>query len=137
MRARDLMQTDVVTIREDSRVDLLCDLFQVAHVNGVPVLNARDELVGIVSEEDVIFGTMGLPDADGSPRGTTNGGVRVRDIMTSPAVCATEETDVVELCRMMWGMRIHHIPIVLDGRVTGIVSSLDLARAVAEGSIRP
>jgi CBS domain-containing protein len=57
--------------------------------------------------------------------------------MTSPAVCATEETDVVELCQMMWGMRIHHIPIVLEGRVTGIVSSLDLARAVAEGSIRP
>jgi len=34
-------------------------------------------------------------------------------------------------------MRIHHIPIVLDGKVTGIVSTLDLARAVAEGAIRP
>ena len=130
------MQTDVVTIREDSLVDLLCDLFQVAHVHGVPVLDARGELVGIVSEEDVIFGTMGLPE-EPSLQLRGDNGVRVRDIMTSPAVCATEETDVVELCRMMWGMRIHHIPIVLDGRVTGIVSSLDLARAVAEGSIRP
>jgi CBS domain-containing protein len=118
-------------------VDLLCDLFQVAHVHGVPVLNARGELVGIVSEEDVIFGTMGLPEAAPPLSGNGGGGVRVRDIMTSPAVCATEETDVVELCQMMWGMRIHHIPIVLEGRVTGIVSSLDLARAVAEGSIRP
>ena len=138
MRARDLMQTEVVTIREDSHVDLLCDLFQVAHVHGVPVLNAMGELVGIVSEEDVIFGTMGLPDEEPPARGDDDGaGVRVRDIMTSPAVCATEETDIVELCRMMWGMRIHHIPIVLDGKVTGIVSSLDLARAVAEGAIRP
>src|SRR5262245_55379657 len=136
MRARDLMNTEVVTIREDSHVDLLCDLFQVAHVHGVPVLDAGGELVGIVSEEDVIFGTMGLPDAPMLPR-DDDGAVRVRDIMTSPAVCATEETDVVELCRMMWGMRIHHIPIVLEGRVTGMVSSLDLARAVAEGSIRP
>jgi CBS-domain-containing membrane protein len=137
MQARDLMQTEVVTIREDSHVDLLCDLFQVAHVHGVPVLNSRGELVGIVSEEDVIFGTMGVPEEPTPPPGDQEVGVRVRDIMTSPAVCATEETDVVELCRMMWGMRIHHIPIVLDGRVTGIVSSLDLARAVAEGSIRP
>ncbi|HJQ96762.1 MAG TPA: CBS domain-containing protein [Candidatus Polarisedimenticolaceae bacterium] len=138
MRARDLMQTEVVTIREDSHVDLLCDLFQVAHVHGVPVLNAMGELVGIVSEEDVIFGTMGLPDDEPKPIGDDDGGgVRVRDIMTSPAVCATEETDIVELCRMMWGMRIHHIPIVLNGKVTGIISSLDLARAVAEGAIRP
>ena len=135
MRARELMNTEVVTIREDSHVDLLCDLFQVAHVHGVPVLDAGGDLVGMVSEEDVIFGTMGLPDGLELPQ--DGGGVRVRDIMTSPAVCATEETDVVELCRMMWGMRIHHIPIVLEGRVTGMVSSLDLARAVAEGSIRP
>ena len=112
---------------EDSPIEQLCDLLQVAHVHGVPVLNALEELVGIVSQEDVIFGAMGRPD----------GPACVRDIMTSPPVCATEETDVVELCRMMWGMRIHHIPIVLDGRVTGIVSTLDLARAVAEGSIRP
>src|SRR6185436_1257992 len=69
MRARDLMQTEVVTIREDSHVDLLCDLFQVAHVHGVPVLNAMGELVGIVSEEDVIFGTMGLPDEEPPSRG--------------------------------------------------------------------
>lgn len=100
-------------------------------------MNASGELVGIVSEEDVIFGTMGLPEPAAPPPDPGEGGVRVRDIMTSPAVCATEDTDVVELCRMMWGMRIHHIPIVLDGRVTGIVSTLDIARAVAEGTIRP
>jgi CBS domain-containing protein len=38
---------------------------------------------------------------------------------------------------MMWGMRIHHVPIVDHGRVLGIVSSLDLVRAVAEGVLRP
>jgi CBS domain-containing protein len=57
--------------------------------------------------------------------------------MTSPAVCATEDTDVVELSRMMSGMRIHRIPIVLEGRVTGVVTALDVVRAVAQGALSP
>jgi len=130
MLARDLMSTEIVTIRDDATVAALCDVLQAAHVNGVPVLNDVGELVGIVTEEDVLYGTMGASPGQGSV-------VLVRDIMTSPAVCATEDTDVVELCRLMWGMRIHRIPILVGGRITGIVAALDLVRAVAEGALRP
>jgi CBS domain-containing protein len=128
MRAKDLMSTDVVTIREDAPVSHLCDVMQAAHANGLPVLNDQGELVGVVTEDDILYGTMGVFDKNGSA-------VLVRDIMTSPAVCATEDTDVVELSRMLSGMRIHRIPILLDGRVTGVVTALDVVRAVAEGTL--
>jgi CBS domain-containing protein len=128
MRAKDLMNTNVVTIREDAPVSQLCDVMQAAHASGLPVLNARGELVGIVTEDDILYGTMGVFDKDGSA-------VLVRDIMTSPAVCATEDTDIVELSQMLWGMRIHRIPILADGRVTGVVTALDVVRAVAEGAL--
>lgn len=128
MRAKDLMNTDIVTIREDASISQLCDVMQAAHANGLPVLNAQGELVGIVTEDDILYGTMGVFDKDGKL-------VLVRDIMTSPAICATEDTDVVELSRMLWGMRIHRIPIVLDGRVSGVVTALDVVRAVAEGAL--
>jgi CBS domain-containing protein len=130
MRAKDLMSTEVVTIREDAPVSQLCDLLQAVHANGLPVLNAHGELVGIVTEDDILYGTMGVFDKNGSA-------VLVRDIMTSPAVCATEDTDVAELSRMMWGMRIHRIPIVVEGRVTGVVTALDVVRAVAQGTLAP
>jgi CBS domain-containing protein len=128
MRAKDLMNTDVVTIREDAPVSHLCDVMQAAHANGLPVLNGDGELVGVVTEDDILYGTMGVFDKNGSA-------VLVRDIMTSPAVCATEDTDVVELSRMLSGMRIHRIPIVVDGRVAGVVTALDVVRAVAEGTL--
>jgi CBS domain-containing protein len=128
MRAKDLMSTDVVTIRDDAPVSELCDAMQVAHANGLPVLNAHGELVGIVTEDDILYGTMGVFEKNGSA-------VLVGEIMTSPAVCATEETDVLELSRLMWGMRIHRIPILLDGRVTGVVTALDIVRAVSEGGL--
>ena len=128
MRAKDLMNKDVVTIRDDAPVSELCDVMQVAHANGLPVLNAHGELVGIVTEDDILYGTMGVFDKDGSP-------VLVGEIMTSPAICATEDTDVVELSRMMSGLRIHRIPILLNGRVTGVVRALDVVRAVSEGTL--
>jgi CBS domain-containing protein len=128
MRAKDLMSTEFVTIREDAPVSHLCDVMQAAHANGLPVLNDQGELVGVVTEDDILYGTMGVFDKSGSA-------VLVRDIMTSPAVCATEDTDVVELSRMLSGMRIHRIPIVVEGRVTGVVTALDVVRAVAEGTL--
>ena len=134
MLARDLMCTPAVVIREDDAVAHLCDVMQEAHVNGLPVVDENGEIVGIVTEEDVLYGSMGEA---GGPAPANVDSVLVRDIMTSPAVCATEDTDVVEICRMMWTMRIHRIPIVRDGHVTGIVSAMDLVRAIAEGTIAP
>ena len=60
----------------------------------------------------------------------------VSTIMTSPAISAEEDTPVTDLCRIMWSLRIHRVPILKKGKVTGLVSSMDLCRAVLEGKIR-
>jgi CBS domain-containing protein len=125
--AKDVMSTGVVKVRADLPVGDLIDLFQQEHVHGVPVVDEADELVGFVSQEDALFGMMGLPAGEGDPAD----GPRVSDIMTSPAVYATEQTSLQDVCRLMWQLRIHHVPIVKQGRVTGMVSSLDVSRAVA------
>lgn len=134
MLARDLMQRRVVLIHEDDTVPELCDVFQQAHVHGAPVLDGEERLVGFVSTEDILFGSMGLPPEESET--PSRRGPRARDIMTAPAVEADEETQVADLCRLMWRLRIHHVPIVREGKVTGIVSSLDLCRAIAQGDIQ-
>jgi CBS domain-containing protein len=125
--AGDVMNTAVVKVREDLPVGDLIDLFQQEHVHGAPVVDEGDELVGFVSQEDVLFGMMGS--AGGEEEGADT--PRVADIMTSPAVFATEQTSLADVCRLMWQLRIHHVPIVRQGRVTGMVSTLDVSRVVA------
>jgi CBS domain-containing protein len=122
-------------VREELTVDELADVLQEAHIHGAPVVREDGRLVGFVSQEDVLFGNMGGPprrrDSETEiPRDEYV--VRVGDIMTAPAVSAAEETDLRDLCRIMWRLRVHHVPIVRGGKVTGIVSSLDLCRVVAE-----
>lgn len=137
MLVRDLMHAPVIVVRQDETVAHLCDLMQQAHVNGVPVVDDAGEVVGIVTEEDILYGSMGEP---GSAEPAAADGLRavlVRDIMTSPAVCATEDTTLVEVCRLMWTMRIHRVPIIRDGRVTGIMSAMDVVRGIADGALEP
>ena len=61
--------------------------------------------------------------------------MNVSAIMTSPAISADESTPVADLCRIMWNLRIHRVPILKHGKVTGLVSSMDLCRAILTGKI--
>ena len=106
-------------------------------------------MVGIVSQDDVIFrrgrpnediqpprdikdlfqrGFASIADSDAGPR-------RVEDIMTREVISADEETPVEQLCRTMWERRIHRIPITRGGKLSGIVSSLDLCKIIANGKV--
>jgi len=60
----------------------------------------------------------------------------VRAIMTSPAISAEEKTPITDLCNVMWSLRIHRVPVVRGGRVTGLISSMDLCRAILNGQIK-
>ncbi|HXU11920.1 MAG TPA: CBS domain-containing protein [Candidatus Binatia bacterium] len=182
--ARDLMTRSPITVPADMRVGALCDLLQEKNINGAPVVDSAGRLVGVVTQEDIIYGSMGSPAPDGAGRsggeaaGPASGGGRasrrvvsvlrgrtlhaappaplrsgekpfwaehrspdpmempVSTIMTSPAISAEEDTPVTDVCRIMWSLRIHRVPVLRQGKVTGLVSSMDLCRAVIEGKIK-
>jgi CBS domain-containing protein len=151
MNAKDIMVETVVTVTTGMEIEELCDLMQMHKIKGAPVVDDRGHLIGIVTQDDVIYGRLGLREDVKEGRDITElfktgfapvsesegkGPRFVGEIMTSPAISADEGTDVEELCRTMWTLRIHRIPIVREGRVTGIVSSMDLCKAIASGLIR-
>ena len=136
MRAVELMREDVVTIRDSDPIEEVLDVLVGEHIHGAPVVNDVGELVGVISQLDIYFGKM-------TRNGKLKGGTReddleqltVRDVMTAPAVSAVEDTDIVDLCRLMYRLRIHRVPIVREDRVLGIISSLDICNALATGRL--
>jgi len=62
--------------------------------------------------------------------------LKVKDIMTSPAIFVDEQTPLIEICTILWNFRIHRMPVVQGSKVTGIISSLDFCRAISTGRIK-
>ena len=136
MHAVELMQKNVVTIHESDPIDEVLDVLVGEHIHGAPVVNNDGELVGVISQLDIYFGKMTRnrkPEA--RTREEAQEPLTVRDVMTAPAVSAVEDTDIVDLCRMMYKLRIHRVPIVRAEKVLGIISSLDICNALATGRL--
>lgn len=128
------MVKDVLTVCEDEPVDGLLDALVSHHIHGAPVVNRDGDLVGMVSQLDVHVGAMTRRTGSGPEGpGRSSCALTVGEIMTSPALSATEETSVVDLCKMMHRLRIHRVPIVRGRKVTGMISSLDICQAIGAG----
>ena len=149
MRASDIMTKDVATVTPETPIEILCDLFRERRITGAPVVDSAGRLVGIVSKDDVLFRSRGsaleprqTPDIKmlfssgfvGFNQGD-DGPATVGEIMTREVLSAPEDSTVAEICRLMWGKRIHRVPIVRGPLLVGIVSALDVCRAVTNGTI--
>jgi CBS domain-containing protein len=116
---------DVVTVPPDTSVRGLLDVLAEFGI-GAAVVSADGQTVdGIVSERDVVRGL--------ASRGAAVLDQEVASIMTSEVVTAELTDHVDTLFAVMTEQRIRHLPVLVDGRLSGLVSIGDLVkRRVAE-----
>ncbi len=121
MRISDILRRKgdvVVTIAPDDSVRQLLDLLAEHRVGALVVASGPDALDGIVSERDVVRRLQSHGDAilDGP----------VRDIMTADVHTATPGDTVDDLMLLMTDKRVRHLPVLVEGKLAGIVSIGDL-----------
>jgi CBS-domain-containing membrane protein len=124
LRVRDIMTPDVITLAATTSVDDAARSLTFHQVTGAPVLE-RGRIVGVVSKSDLV---------DPRYRSSTVGEITVRDAMTR-AVYAVRPGDPAMLAvRLMVEENVHRMVVVDDqGKLAGIVSSMDVLRALARG----
>jgi len=124
MRIRDILRTkghDVITIAPDQSVLAAVRVLS-EHRIGALVVRSDDEVVGILSERDV----LNLVAGDPSKLANTP----VRDAMTSNVIVGVAEDDVDYVMSIMTNNRIRHLPIMDDSTLIGMVSIGDVVNAV-------
>lgn len=144
MQVDEVMTTAVATVRADASISDAIAIMEARHVSGLPVVDGRDALVGMLTEGDLLkrveTGTAGHRRAGwldvvlGSGRSASDY-VRthsryVSDLMSQEVVTATEGTSLEEVVALMEKRHIKRLPITRDAKLIGIVSRADLVHAL-------
>jgi CBS domain-containing protein len=147
MKVREIMTREVVTALPDTAVNLVARLMAGRGISGIPVVATSGELVGIVTELDMIVRNTRLePPAffqilDGRIPLETPAhyrkrmqhmlGALVRDVMTEEVVTISPDADVEEVASLMVKRRVNPVPVVEEERLVGIVSRADIIQMMA------
>jgi CBS domain-containing protein len=123
MRITDVLRskgTDVVTVRPDSSVTELLDLLAHHRVGALVVSSDGVTVEGIVSERDVVRRLQ----SDGAAMLSNP----VSEIMTVEVATAEPDLHLDDLMRLMTEGRFRHVPVLVDGQLSGLVSIGDVVK---------
>jgi CBS domain-containing protein len=140
MHAKDVMTGNVISVTEEAPVHEIVRLLLKHRISAVPVVDGARNVVGIVSEGDllrpegasarrpwwleaVFAGRMVSLDR---AHGRTAGAIMTRNVVT-----VDEDTPLDQIAELLERRRIKRVPVLKDGRLTGIVSRANLLHGLA------
>lgn len=127
------MTKNPVTINPEASVVEASELMKKEKVHRLPVLDRDKNLVGVISEKDILFATP-------SPASSLSihemayllSKLTVRKLMTKNPVTISRTTTVEEAARLMVDQDLSCLPVVEDGKLVGIVSKSDMFKILLE-----
>ncbi|MBS0243226.1 MAG: CBS domain-containing protein [Proteobacteria bacterium] len=144
MKASEVMAKDVVTVGPKTSVKDIAELMTKHRISGVPVVDDKGDLVGILSETDLMHraetGTErkrkwwlhAFVDADKLAREyAASHARRAEDIMTDTVVTVDADATLAEVANLFERRKLKRLPVTRDGRLAGIITRGDLVRALA------
>lgn len=161
-RVADIMQKDVATIRPEATLRELTSLLSDRGISGAPVISETGALLGVVSATDLVRraavdGVLGLPDEDSGRGGDTafqvpnepdwtvvdwsrlempdSDRLTVEDIMTPVGFGVSPDASIREVAEFLVRGRIHRALVVRGQDMVGLVTTMDVLRAVADGVV--
>jgi CBS domain-containing protein len=142
MRAKDVMRSEVQCVSEVTTLRELSRAFRRHGVTTLSVINDRGELVGVVTEAELLKAMLPgyselldnlqyMQDFEYlEDRADEVEDVPVRDIMLRGAISVTEETPLMRVISLFLLKATSHIPVVHDNKPVGVVTRTDIAELV-------
>lgn len=118
MKVEQIMKSPVVTTQQSVEISNLKDLFQQNDISAVPVIEDDGNICGIISSSDLVA--------------IHNNSLLVRDVMTRKISVCARNVRVKDAAKMMVKNGVHHLVVMDDGEIVGILSSLDIVKVFAE-----
>jgi CBS domain-containing protein len=134
---KDVMTTHVISVDRDTPFAAIAAALRQYHVSAFPVVDEKDQVIGVVSESDLLA-KLALGGGDDQMPGMITGilrhkqmekarGITAGDLMTAPPVTVSPGETVEHAARLMYLRGVKRLPVVdTDNRLAGIVSRADV-----------
>ncbi len=147
LTAKEIMNKKVITIKKDASIKELSELLVDNKISGVPVLDENNDLVGIVSEGDIIVqnsdlhfpryfklldGIIYLESLNKFKRSLEKHlATKVEDIMTVKVKTVDEDTPINEIADIMLDSRVNRLPVMdKNNKLVGIITRADIVKSM-------
>ncbi|MGE5146692.1 MAG: CBS domain-containing protein [Candidatus Eiseniibacteriota bacterium] len=146
MRARDIMTRSVVTVSPETTIRDIAQTLLERRISAVPVVDAQNRVVGVVSEGDLLHRAETKTERhrswwlefvasaeDLADDYVKSHGLKAKDVMTWPVISTAPDASLAELATLLDRYRIKRVPVLDNGALVGIVSRADLLRGLIGG----
>lgn len=144
MNAKGMMVKEVITVKQQATIEEIARTLIDNNISGVPVVDDAGELVGIVTEGDLLFKEMNprLPESvnilgaiiyyRGVDRYNEDWkklmAMQASEIMTDKVITISADTEIEEISRLMVEHGVRRVPVVEGKKILGIVSRSDMIK---------
>jgi CBS domain-containing protein len=118
MKVEEIMSTPVIFTQPVVKITHLKDQFSRKNINAIPVMEENGDISGIVTSSDLVA--------------VHDESLTVNDIKTKRVHIAVPHHRIKDAAKMMVKNNCHHLVVMDDGKVVGMLSSMDLIKAYAE-----
>lgn len=116
--ARQLMTAQVATASPDATLAEAARELASIMISGLPVVDGSGQVVGIITESDVLNALLQSVSAE----------TPVRTIMTRSVITVDEFASADSVIRLLRLNQLHHLPVTRQGSVVGLITPQDVVR---------
>ena len=147
MNAKDIMTPNVITVKKNDSVEHAIKLLLENNVTGLPVVDEKNHVLGIITEGDLIYrgGEITPPrylaifdsyiflDSPNKFEKQLKKmtGMFVEDVMTSPVIVIESNKVVDDAAKLMTKHKVNRLPVVGNEILVGIISRRDIIKSYA------
>lgn len=121
----DYMVTSLITLAPDMEINRAMKLLLDERVSGAPVVDAKGQLVGVLSKKDCLRAAL-------NANYYQEWGGSVADYMATKVETLEAEMDLVQAAERFLASAYRRFPVMKDGRLAGQISRTDVLRGLTE-----
>jgi CBS domain-containing protein len=142
VKIKDIMLKNTTSVIPDCYLGEVIEIMAIQRINGIPVVDNQQKVIGFISQHDIIKellpNYLGIINSNSfitefiqlSKKLKEYANHRVEEFMKKNIITINEDDNEVMAADLLIRNKIHHLPVVRDGYLVGIVTMRDLLKAM-------